>query len=87
MGDFDWLQGLSSKHIRESENYHIHRQLHACSFFQILGFRRKEKKLKSLLKVSLAVLKSFRFERGQTKTGSNINGIQDQILSQTSTKT
>ena len=55
--------------------------------FQNPGFRRKEKKLKSLLKGSLAVLKSFRLQRGQRKTSSNINGIRDQILSQTPTET
>ena len=55
--------------------------------FQIQGFRRKEKKLKSLLKGSLAVLKSFRLQRGQRKTGSSIKGIRDQILSQTPTET
>ena len=52
--------------------------------FQIQGLWRKEKKLKSLLKGSLVVLKSF---GGQRNTGSNINGIQDQILSQTPTET
>ena len=51
--------------------------------FQIQGFRRKEKKLKYLLKGSLAVLKSFRLQRGKKITGSNIDGIRDQILSQT----
>ena len=52
--------------------------------FQIQGFRRrKEKKVKSLLKGSLAVLKSFRLQRGNRKIGSNINGISDQIMSQT----
>ena len=50
--------------------------------FQIQGFRRKEKKLKSLLKGSLALLKSFRLQRGQRKTG-----IEGQILSQTLTET
>ena len=40
--------------------------------FQIQGFWRKDKKLKSLLKGSLVVLKSF---EGQRKTGSNINSI------------
>ena len=49
--------------------------------FEIRGFcRRKEKKLKSLLKGSLVVLKSFRLQRGKRKIGSNINGISDQIL-------
>ena len=56
--------------------------------FEIQGFcRRKEKKLKSLLKGSLAVLKSFRLQKGKRKIGSNINGIRDQILSQTHTVT
>ena len=51
--------------------------------FQIQRFQRKEKERES----SLAVLKSFRLQRGQRKIGSNINGIQDQILSQTPTET
>ena len=52
--------------------------------FQIHGFRRrKEKKVKSLLKGSLAVLKSFRLQRSKRKISSNINGISDQILLQT----
>ena len=56
--------------------------------FQIQGFRqRKEKKVKSLLKGSLAILKSFRFQRGKRKITSNISGIQDQILSPTPTVT
>ena len=47
--------------------------------FEIQGFcQRKEKKLKiSLLKGSLAVLKSFRLQRGKRKIGFNINGIGD----------
>ena len=49
--------------------------------FQIQGFRwRKEKKVKSLLKGSLAILKSFRLQRGKKKS---VIGISDQILSQT----
>ena len=52
--------------------------------FQSQGFWRKEKKLKSLLKGSLVVLKSF---GGRRKTGSNRNGIRDQISSQTPTET
>ena len=56
--------------------------------FQIQGFRlRKEKKPKSSLTGSLAILKSFRLQRGKRKIGSNINGVRDQILSQTSTVT
>ena len=53
--------------------------------FQIQGIQGKEKKLKSLLKGSLAVLKSFRLQKGHRKTGSNKKGIRDQILSQTPT--
>ena len=46
--------------------------------FQMQGIRqRKEKKVKSLLKGSLAVLKSFRLQRGKRKIGFNINGIGD----------
>ena len=55
--------------------------------FQIQRFQRKGKKLKSLLKGSLAILKSFRLQRGQRTTGSYINGIRAQILSQTPTET
>ena len=52
--------------------------------FQIQGFhRRKQKKVKSLLKGSLAVLESLRLQRGTRKISSYINGISDQILSQT----
>ena len=58
-------------YLDEPERYHIHGQLHACSF----------------LDGSLAVLISFRLQGGQRKTGSNINGIRDQILPQTPTET
>ena len=79
MRDFEWPPGLSSKHSRQPENHHIHTQLHACSFSDpgISPEKSKETELESLLKGSLAVLKSFRLQRG------NIIGIRDQILSQT----
>ena len=54
---------------------------------QIQGFRRKNKKLEYLLKGSVAVIKSFRLQRSQRKTGSSVNGIREQILSQTPTET
>ena len=73
------LLSLSSKHSRQPENHHIHGKLHAVAF-QIQGFWTKEKKLKSLLKGSLAILKRFRLQSGQRNTGSNINGIKDQII-------
>ena len=67
----------NQKIITVTDNY-----MHTA--FQIQGFRRrKEKKVKPLLKGSLAVLKSFRLQRGKRKISSNINGISDQILSQT----
>ena len=49
--------------------------------------RRKEKKVKSLLKGSLAVPKSFSLQRGKRKISSKMNGIRDQILSQSPTVT
>ena len=70
----------NQKGITFTDNY-----THVAS--QIQGLRRKEKKLKSLLDGSLAVLISFRLQGGQRKTGSNINGIRNQILPQTPTET
>ena len=55
--------------------------------FRSQDFGEKKKKLKSLLKGSLVVLKSIRLQRGQRKTSSDINSIRDQILSQTPTET
>lgn len=43
--------------------------------FQLQTFQRQEKKLKSSLKDSLAVLKSFKLQRGETKTNSKKNGV------------
>ena len=62
------------KHSREPENHHIHGQLHVCCFSDALILNSEKRKSTEIFVTngSLAVLKSFRLQRGQRKTVSTI---------------
>ena len=62
------------KNSRELENHHIHGQLHVCSFSDALISNSEKRKSTEIFVTngSLAVLKSFRLQRGQRKTVSTI---------------
>ena len=62
------------EHSREPENHHIYGQLHVCSFSDALISNSEKRKSTEILVTngSLAVLKSFRLQRGQRKTVSTI---------------